>query len=121
MLNRPMVLYCRRKNASAPSWIASEILRMSGVPLSWRSTYPRSPQATARATTESPRTRMISMVCCGSLEPARGGLVSDSQGKGEDARHVRPIPRAGGVELVRQHALHELLAVRVVPNGRIHF
>src|SRR2546422_481058 len=62
---------------------------------------------------------MISIVSCGSLEPAWGGLVSDSHGKGEDARHGHPVPRAGGVELVRHHALHELLAVRFVPNGRV--
>ena len=37
-----------------------------------------------------------------------------------DARHVVPIPSAGRVELVRHHALQELPAVRLVPDGWVH-
>src|SRR5438128_1825391 len=68
---------------------------------------------------ESPRTRTINIVGYGSLEPAWRGLGSDSEGDRDDARHVHPVPRAGGVELVRHHALHELPAVRVIPDGRV--
>src|SRR2546425_4928118 len=92
---------------------------MSGVPLSCLSTQRARATATTRANTLSPRTRGISIVDCGSLEPARGGLVADSKGDGHDARHVPPVPRAGRVEPVRHHALLELPAVVRVRDRRI--
>src|SRR5213593_1546788 len=118
-LKAPMVRYWRRRNASAPSWMASEILRISAVPLSCLRTQRARLTATARASTLSPRTRGISIVSCGSLEPACGGLVSDSQGDRYDARHVLPVTRAGRIEPVRQHALLELPAVARVRDRRV--
>src|SRR5919197_4525940 len=101
--------------------MASEIFRMSAVPLSCFSTQRARLTATARASTLSPSTRGISIVGCGSLEPARGGLVSDSQGDRYDARHVLPVPRMGRIEPIRQHALLELPAVARVRDRRVEF
>src|SRR5881296_1527894 len=94
---------------------------MSAVPLSCFRTQRARPTATARATTLSPRTRGISIVGYGSLEPAARGLVSDSQGDRDDARHVPSVPGAGRIELVRQHAPLELPAVGCLGDGRLDF
>src|SRR2546422_3339454 len=87
---------------------------MSAVPLSCFRTQRARPTATARATTLSPRTRGISIVGCGSLEPAARGLVPyssrDSHADRYDARHVLPVPRVGRVEPERHHTLLELPA-----------
>src|SRR5438309_321352 len=81
------------------------------------------PTATARATALSPRTRGISIVGFGSLEPAARGLVPDSSRDSHadryDARHVLPVPRVGRVEPKRHHALLELPAVVRVRDRRI--
>src|SRR2546425_912627 len=96
---------------------------MSAVPLSCFRTQRARPTATARATTLSPRTRGISIVGCGSLEPAARGLVPyssrDSHADRYDARHVLPVPRVGRVEPERHHTLLELPAVVRVRNRRI--
>src|SRR5256712_8980885 len=96
---------------------------MSAVPLPCFRTQRARPTATARATTLSPRTRGISIVGCGSLEPAARGLVPyssrDSHADRYDARHVLPVPRVGRVEPERHHTLLELPAVVRVRNRRI--
>ena len=35
----PTVVYCRRRKAMAPSWIAAAISRMRSFPADWRRTY----------------------------------------------------------------------------------
>ncbi len=50
----PIVLYCRRRNASAPSRIASEIALISAVPVSEAITARASINAATRASTPTP-------------------------------------------------------------------
>src|SRR2546422_5676492 len=51
-----------------------------------------------------PRSTLFPYTTLFRSEPAARGLVSDSQGDRDDARHVPSVPGAGRIELVRQHA-----------------
>src|SRR5947207_15913802 len=54
--SKRIVWFWRRRNASAPALIASEILRISSVPVSLAITQPVSQNATASASSEIPMT-----------------------------------------------------------------
>jgi len=90
-----MVRYCRFRKASAPSWIASEMVRISGVPLSILRTQRARPRATRSARTLTTRTRPM-------IIGFRGQRVSDSDC--QEPRKVAAGEPIHNVKVIRNRA-----------------